>query len=264
MLIYRFRITSEEFDDFLRVIEIQPGQTFLDFHECLLTNADIDKCDRSFFYITDNSFKKQREISLKPLKKQVKKYDDDLDEIVTETFEPFLMKDVRIKDFVEDPHQRMIYEFFGKDFLVFFVELFKIIKTDEKILLPRCIQSKGEIPKKLDASSLPVTAPPEEAAPIHPPLMNTAGVSLFSAITEDETEIAEIENHLGEILAAADSEEIEEKPETSRDDVTAYSVHQDADEDDKDSEQMESLDEYDDIENLEIKQRDFDRDSDDY
>ena len=264
MLIYRFRLTSEDYDDFLRVIEIQPSQTFLDFHENIMTSADIDKCDKAFFYITDNKFKKQKEISLKPLKKQVRKYDDELDEIVTEIFVPHLMKDSKLKKYVEDPHQRMIYEFHGKEFVVFFIELFKIIKTEENISLPRCIQSKGEIPKKLDISVIPVTAPPEEVAPIHPPLLASGGVSLFSSIREDESEIAEIENQLGELLASAETEPAEEKPVLPQDDEATYSMHQDDDTEEKDSEHIESLDEYDDIENLEIKRRDFDRDSDDY
>ena len=264
MLIYRFRITSEDFDDFLRVIEIQPSQTFLDFHEIIMTSSEIDKCDKAFFYITDNIFKKQKEISLKPLKKQIRKYDDELDEIVTEIFVPHLMKDSKLKEYVEDPHQRMIYEFHGKEFLVFFIELFKIIKTEQVISLPRCIQAKGEIPKKLDITAIPVTAPPEEIAPIHPPLIPPGGVSLFSNIQEDESEIAEIENQLGDLLASAEPETTEEKPDLPQDDEATYSMHQEDDTEDQESDHIESLDEYDDIENLEIKHRDFDRDSDDF
>ena len=262
MLIYRFRITSEDYDDFLRVIEIQPGQTFLDFHENIMASADIDKCDKAFFYITDNKFKKQKEIALKPLKKQVRKYDNELDEIVTEVEVPLLMKNSKLKVYVEDPHQRMIYEFHGKEFLTLFIELFKIIKTEEIISLPRCIQSKGEIPKKLDVNTIPVTAPPEEVAPIHLPLLAPGGVSLFSNVQEDEEEIAEIENQLGEILASSESESDEGKNVPGQDEAT-YSMHQEEDTEGQESEHIESLDEYDDIENLEIKRRDFDRDPDD-
>jgi hypothetical protein len=262
MLIYRFRVTSEDYDDFLRVIEIQPSQTFHDFHTIIMTSAEIDKCDKAFFYITDNIFKKQKEISLKPLKKQVRKYDDELDEIVTEIFIPHLMKDSKLKDYVEDPHQRMIYEFHGKEFIVLFIELFKIIKTDEVISLPRCIQSKGEIPKKLDISVIPVTAPPEEAAAIHPPLVAPGGISLFSSIQEDESEIAEIENQLGELLAAEENETPEDKTIPSQDDEATYSMHQEEDTEGQETDHIESLDEYEDIENLEINHRDFDRDSD--
>jgi hypothetical protein len=264
MLIYRFRVTSEDYDDFLRVVEIQPGQTFLDFHEIIMTSADIDKCDKAFFYLTDNKFKKEKEISLKLLKKQVRKYDDELDEIVTEERVPYLMKDSRLKEHVEDPHQRMIYEFQGKETFALFIELFKIIKTDENISLPRCVQSKGEIPKKLDIPVTAVTAPPEEEAPIHMPLVAPGGASLFSNIHEDETELTEIENNLGDLIATGESVEGEESPALMPDDEAAYSMHQASEADEMEEEHIESLDEYDDIENLEINRRDFDRESDDF
>lgn len=264
MLIYRFRITSEDFDDFLRVVEIQPGQTFLDFHNCIVSSSGLEKSDKAFFYLTDNIFKKQKEISLNPIKKQVRKYDDELDEIVTETFVPNLMKESQLKSFVEDPHQRMMYEFFGKEFLVFFIELFKIIKTDEKITLPRCIQSKGEIPKKPDINAIPVVSAPEATAPIRPPLGAPNGDNLFAQITENENEIADIEGQLGDILANAENDATEETNDRQQDDETTYSMHQEEDSEEKENDQMENLDEYDDIEHLEIKHRDFDRDSDDF
>jgi hypothetical protein len=263
MLIYRFRITSEDFDDFVRVIEIQPGQTFLDFHEILMSCSDIDKCDKAFFFTTDSKFKKAHEVALKLQKKQVRKYDDDLDEVVTEERVPRLMKDAKVKEFVEDPHQRMIYEFHGKESFTLFIELFKIIKTEENISLPRCIQSKGEIPKKLDIKTAAVTAPPEEEAPIHPPLVPSGGASLFSNIHEDDSEIAEIDSQIGDLLVSGETEAQDEKPALMQDDEATFSMHQEEDEDEE-SEHIESLDEYDDIENLEIKHRDFDRESDDY
>ena len=158
----------------------------------------------------------------------------------------------------------MIYEFHGKDFLVFFIELFKIIKTDDNRSLPRCIQSKGEIPKKLDLAASPMMAPPEEEAPIHLPLQASGGSSLFSNVQEDETEIAEIENRLNDILTTSGTEVVEESTESGQVDEIIYSMHQDNDPDEKDGDQIESLDEYEDIESLEMNQRDFDRDSDDF
>ena len=82
MIIYRFRITFDEQEDFLREVEIQPGQTFLDFHEILLSCADLEPCKKAFFYLTDLKFIKRQEISLKPIKKQLRKYNEELDEIV--------------------------------------------------------------------------------------------------------------------------------------------------------------------------------------
>src|ERR1035437_3458361 len=111
MVIYRFRLSSDTQEDFIREIEIQPGQTFLDFHEAIISSADFDHCEKAFFYTTDKKYKKHQEISLRYLKKHIKKYDEEEGEMITEIFVPHLMKDSRLRDFIEDPHQKMLYEF---------------------------------------------------------------------------------------------------------------------------------------------------------
>ena len=67
----------------------------------------------------------------------------------------------------------------------------------------------------------------------------------------------------GALLASSETETAEEKTMAIQDDDATYSMHQENDVEEQESEHIESLDEYDDIENLEIKHRDFDRDSDD-
>ena len=84
MLVYRFRITTDEQEDFLREIEIQPNQTFLDFHEIIISSADLVPCKKASFYLTDLKFNKRQEISLKPNKKLLRKYDEEMDEVVTD------------------------------------------------------------------------------------------------------------------------------------------------------------------------------------
>jgi hypothetical protein len=253
MLIYRFRITSIDQEDFVREVEIQPNQTFLDFHEVLLASADLESCEKAFFYLTDLSYNKRQEISLKPLKKQVKKYDKDLDEIVVETAVVKLMKDSRIKNFIEDPHQKMIYEYHGKDLFIFHVELFKIIKLDMIVTLPRIVKSKGELPKRVEIPLMPVTAEPEEEPLIKSLNISRAMDSLFDGLHENETELAEIENHLDEFI-------IEEEPEAKTDDESIK--HFDEEDLSMDEEHMESLEDFEDLENLEIRHRNFDGESD--
>ena len=246
MLIYRFRLTSEEQEDFIREIEIQPTQTFLDFHEIIVS-----------FFTTDKKYKKHQEISFKQQKKKIRKYDDELDEIITEVKVLHLMKNSRLNAFIDDPHQKMIYEFQGKDFHTFNLELFKIIKSDESIFLPRCVKSIGTLPKKVEIQLEPMVAPPEEEGAIHIPLTPIIKQSIFSEIREDESEIAEIESHLDEIL------EMEEKnvqsngtPAPDIDENDIFTVEEEV--------EMESIEDYEDIENLEIKHRKFDGDSDEF
>ena len=111
MLIYRFRVTSEDQEDFIREIEIQPTQTFLDFHEIILSCSDLETCQNAFFYTTDKKYKSHQEISFRQKKKKVRKYDNELDEIVTEEKPLHLMKNSKLNAFIEDPHQKMIFEY---------------------------------------------------------------------------------------------------------------------------------------------------------
>ena len=263
MIIYRFRLTSEDHDDFLREIEIQPGQTFLDFHQAILICADLEKCENAFFYTTDNKFKKKQEISLKLQKKLVRKYDDDLDQVVTETYIPHLMKESVLKNYVEDPHQRMIYEFTGIDLFVFFIELFKIIKTDENIALPRCVSAKGTLPKKVQVPVQPAAAEPGKS-PVVPPVQYPPNLpsdkSMFSEMLEDESEIAKIESQLDDFM----EEGTLSLPEKNGS-INGMTVDDPFAEEEEDGEnRMESLDDYEDLEDLENKTRHYEGDSDDY
>jgi len=259
MLVYRFRLWSDTQEDFIREIEIQPGQTFLDFHEAITSSADFDRCEKAFFYTTDKKYKKHQEISLRQLKKQIRKYDADEGEMVIETFIPHLMKDSRLKDFIEDPHQKMLYEFYGRDFLTFNVELFKIYKTEEAFLLPRCVRTTGDIAKRIDIPVAPVVAPPEEEAAIHVPLKMNGGDSLFSGMhdDDDEPEMTEIETELDGLLSIEDEADQERTASPMDEEESEFGM-------DEGEEHMESLDEYEDIEDLESKHRDFSADSDEF
>jgi hypothetical protein len=262
MIIYRFRLTSEDHEDFLREIEIQPTQSFLDFHQAILKCANLENCENALFYTTDNKFKKEKEFSFKYQKKQVRKYDDDLDQVVTETYVPHLMKDSVLKKYIDDPHQRLIYEFTGKDYFVLFIELFKIIKTNECPSLPRCVNKKGELPKKAELPVIPDAEKPEPL-PVQAPapsVFSPGEKSMFSEMLEDDSELAEIESQLDDILV----EETLTPPDknTSSPDLKEDELF--PEDDDDTEENMESLDEYEDIEDLEIKRGSIDSESDDF
>ncbi len=264
MLIYRFRITCEELDGFLREIEIQPNQTFLDFHHIIIDSSELLHCERSSFFMTDKKYKKDKEISLKPEKRQVRKYDDDLDQVVTELLTLPLMKASKLKEYIEDPHQKMIYEFEGRDHFSFHIELFKIFPSDGNASFPRCIKRIAELPKKAE---IPASITP--AAPVHKvvipkvPLPKIEQLVKFDDIVEDEHELAAIESELGGLIADDDSAvfDVHEK-ETPGDDDFTYGGMEGEDEDP--DEKLDHLEDYEDIESLDKRLSGYDRDADDY
>ena len=262
MLIYRFKVTCEESDGFMREIEIQPGQTFLDFHHILIDSAELLQCESASFFMTDKKYKKDREISLKQAKRQVRKYDEDIDQVVTEAVALPVMKNEKIKNYIEDPHQKMIYEFVGREYFTFYLELFKIVQCEEMVSFPRCIRRVGELPKKAEQPA-PLPDKPSSPKIIIPkiPLPPVENARKLDDIVEDEEELAAIESGLDELLMEVDEPAhggMENQSSTEGD----FSFG--GGEEDQDDEHLEHLEDFDDIENFDRRMTGFDRDQDDY
>jgi len=260
MLIYHFRITSDEHEDFLREIEIQPKQTFLDFHAIILESAELIHCDQASFFLTDKKYKKDKEIALKADKRQVRKYDEDLDQVVTEIVTPPLMRNAKLNQYIEDPHQKMIYDFSGREHHSFFIELFKILKSDGIPSYPRCVKRIGELPKRIETPVVPPVKPitPKITVPKIPVIKNIFPIPeeehKIEAVVEDESEIIAIESQIGNLFK-------EEEP------VSADIPASIADEDDgysygHDPEEMDHIEDYDDIESIDNRFDRFDQDDD--
>jgi hypothetical protein len=254
MIIYRFRVTTDEQEDFLREIDIQPTATFLSFHEVIQASSDLDICDKAFFYTTDRKYKKHQEISFKPHKKALRKYDNDLDEIIIEEFELHLMKDSKLKDFIEDPHQQMLYEYYGTETHVFHVALFKIMKVEDDLPMPRCSRKTGEIPRKSSVQPIPDETGEEEDQPKLKLKIPPDKEKMLAGITENEEELAEIERHLEDFIG-------DDQPQTES---PAVMTEEGSDFHSGDEDIVESVGDYDDLENIEMNQREFDGDTDDF
>ncbi|MDD4603588.1 MAG: hypothetical protein PHF97_07255 [Bacteroidales bacterium] len=257
MLIYLFRITSEEHDNFLREIEIQPNQTFLDFHICIAESAELLPVDRASFFITDKKYKKDKEIALKPEKKQIRKYDEDMDQVVTETITIPLMKNSKVKNYIEDPHQKLIYECSGKDQFTFYIELFRILQSDGIPSYPRCVKHSGTLPKKLE-QPLPIPTKPSPPKIMVPkiPLPKIEPPVKFDEIVEDVDEIAEIEIQLGALDEPNDTPDIEVPGSVQEEEEDSFSFEEE--------EKMDHLEDYEDIDNLDKRYSAMDSESDEF
>ena len=258
MLIYRFKVVSEEHEDFLREICIQPAQTFLEFHSCILESAELLPCDQASFFLADKKFKKIREIVLEPVKRHVKRYDEEMEEMVTVTIKPKLMKESKVKDSIEDPHQRLIYEYHGKEFFSFLVELVKIKQSDGERNFPLCEKWIGEIPKKKETFLVDKEEKEIKEADLAKNIVPELDVlAKLDELEESDDELAEIEDNLADILFGkkkdGDQEKVEEKAELA--DIPLSPDPKATEESEKEdfSEGMERLDDYENIEDIEVK-----------
>lgn len=150
MHVYRFRLLFEEQDDFLRDYDILASQTFRDFHNLVVETVELKGNELASFFICDRNWRKKKEITLidmQPHDDSSGMEDDDDDDrkprvVKLPTME---MEKVKVKDVIDDPHQRLLYEY---DFLnpkTFYIELMKIIDADPKVKYPLCSKSVGKL-----------------------------------------------------------------------------------------------------------------------
>lgn len=148
MQVYKFRCLLAEQDEFLRDIEIRPGQTFRDFHEILIHSSGLSGTELASFFKCDSGWHKLKEITLIDMQEEQEEAVDDEPRKLVKRLPMAVMDDVKIRDIIDDPHQRIVYEY---DFLnpkVFFIELLKIKDGDESVIYPVCVKQEGVLATK--------------------------------------------------------------------------------------------------------------------
>ncbi|MCX6291505.1 MAG: hypothetical protein NT126_07045 [Bacteroidetes bacterium] len=150
MAVYRFRITFEDFDDIHRDIEIRSTQSFEDLHLAIHGAIGFDPAKPSSFYMSDDYWKKGKEITTRDLK-------DGEKGVV------LIMKKTRLCDCIADPHQKIYYIFDFSSMWTFHIELIKIlVNEDPGAVYPRCIKVTGEAPKQYGVTNLGAVPDPED------------------------------------------------------------------------------------------------------
>jgi hypothetical protein len=115
-MILLFRIISNENQEFYRDLVIDGSDTFLDLHKTLQENLGFDPTQLASFFITNDMWEKQQEITL-------------IDMMQDPDVETLTMGKVTMEEYVSDLNQRMIYVFDFFSERAFFMEL--IEQSDE-------------------------------------------------------------------------------------------------------------------------------------
>ncbi|MBI5218994.1 MAG: hypothetical protein HY958_08700 [Bacteroidia bacterium] len=134
-MIYRFRIISDESDDFFCDIEIRSEHTFYDLHYALQYEAEWDSSQLASFYLTNENWERKQEISLIDIKGNT-----------------CLMDKTKISKFIKKEKQRLIYLFDILSDRAFYIELEKIRELEEdedKKKFPVVVNGGGEFPSQL-------------------------------------------------------------------------------------------------------------------
>lgn len=167
MQAYRFRLLFEDQEDFLRDIEIKPNQTFREFHDIIKECVGLEGNELASFFVCDRKWLKSQEITLIDMmegEEPVQPASDD-DETTPEVKMPIkVMDQVRLKDVIEDPHQRFIYEYDFLNTKTFYLELTRILDTDPSKEYPLCVKKEGTLAVTvLPAATSFLDDPDEEA-----------------------------------------------------------------------------------------------------
>ena len=133
-MIYRFTIISDEVDDFVREIQIDPEATFFDLHEAILKAANYTNDQMTSFFICDDDWEIEKEITLEEM--------DNNPEM-----DSWIMKETRLNELIEDEKQKLLYVFDYMTERCFFIELSEII-TGKEIKGAKCTKKSGEAPKQ--------------------------------------------------------------------------------------------------------------------
>lgn len=133
-MIYRFTIISDEVDDFVREIQIDPEASFYDFHEAILKSVGYANDQMTSFFICDDEWEKETEITLEEMDNS-----SDTDN--------WVMRETKLNELIEDEKQKLIYIFDNMTERCFFIELSEII-TGKEQKTPECTRKEGLPPEQ--------------------------------------------------------------------------------------------------------------------
>ncbi|OIP83796.1 MAG: hypothetical protein AUK44_04240 [Porphyromonadaceae bacterium CG2_30_38_12] len=144
-MIYKFTVLSDEVDDFVREMNIDPEATFKELHDCILESVKYDKNQMTSFFICSDDWEKGQEVTLIEMESS-SEYDN------------LVMEDIKLEELISDEKQKMLFVFDMISDRSFFMELTEIIpgKSVEK---PTCITSKGSAPVQIMADEAVSVAP---------------------------------------------------------------------------------------------------------
>lgn len=149
-MIYKFRLLSDEAENFRRDIEIDSEASFHELHKAILEAVGYPDDQMTSFFICNNNWIKEVEITLEDMGSRS---DED----------NYVMSETIIGDLIEEEKQRLVYVFDPLGDRVFYMELSKI-EFGKDLEAARCVKSTGEPPvQTLDFDELMSKSPASTA-----------------------------------------------------------------------------------------------------
>lgn len=129
MSIYRFRVSYEEDETIYRDIDMRPAQTAIDFRNAIVHAYNLPDDAEEKLSISNDSWNSVRELQLILGAKK---------------------SELPMLSYVDDPHQKFLYEHDGKQSFTFLIELMQIVGEKKGVDYPVAAKSVGPSPVRRD------------------------------------------------------------------------------------------------------------------
>ena len=131
MSVYKFRVMYEEDENIFRDIELRPNHSFAEFEDLLITAWGLPSDGKGSFFVSNDRMQKVKAFDhRKPIQKGDSQY------------MPMIL------NHVDNPHQKFLYEYSGRQDLTFYIELVIIGYEKPGADYPRVVKSSGPSPVK--------------------------------------------------------------------------------------------------------------------
>lgn len=131
-MVFRFKLVSDEVNNFSREIEIDSDSSFLSLRNAILESVDYSKDELDSFFLCNEDWEKEEEITLEDMGSSS---DQDI----------WIMDETPIGELVEEEGQRMIFVFDYMTERCFYMELKEILPS-KHLSDPVCTVKKGKAP----------------------------------------------------------------------------------------------------------------------
>ncbi len=145
-MVFKFRLLSDEDENFIRDYELLYDSTLTDFHNLICEDIGYDEQEMASFFLSDGSWAKLREFTLFDMGMSESEMQDE--------FAPVAMDNVTLGQIIHHNNERLLYVFDLMEDRAFFVELIEAKKAEDGRQYPNVVFANGVAPDQFDAENV--------------------------------------------------------------------------------------------------------------
>ena len=142
-MVYKFRIVSNEKEDFFRDIEIDAENNFYELHKAIQNSVNYDTSFLATFFVSNNKWEKLQEITLMDMSEN----DQNLKPVMHQT---------KLNEFIKDKKDKVLYIYDMFSERAFFIELVNVKKREKNKEYPVLINGNGKAPIQSLMNDFPI------------------------------------------------------------------------------------------------------------